>query len=124
MHLCRLQSRLEVDTNDIHNEAVEGQKLFDDFIAEGGRWYCAELWSQRRLKHYSIFKITRMSSMIPIYNLHYDNVWGNFLRPPHGTTPLSTGILYVKCYKNSKFHSVYSISETEDKENIKSAAKI
>ena len=21
------------------------------------------------------------------YNLHYDDVWGDFLRPPHGTTP-------------------------------------
>ena len=22
-----------------------------------------------------------------IYNLHYDDVGGDFLRPPHGTTP-------------------------------------
>ena len=31
-----------------------------------------------------------MGSMIPKeikYNLHYDDVRGNFLRPPHGTTP-------------------------------------
>ena len=21
------------------------------------------------------------------YNLHYDDVWGDFLRPPYGTTP-------------------------------------
>ena len=31
-----------------------------------------------------------MSTMIPKeikYNLHYDDVWGNFLGPPHGTTP-------------------------------------
>ena len=35
----------------------------------------------RRLKRYSIFKITRMGSMIPKeikYNLHYDDVQGDF----------------------------------------------
>ena len=34
---------------------------------------------QRRLKHYSIFKITKMGSIIPKemkYNLHYDDVLG------------------------------------------------
>ena len=46
--------------------------------------------TQHRLKWYSIFKITRMGSMIPKeikYNLHYNDVRGEFLRPPHGTTP-------------------------------------
>ena len=23
------------------------------------------------------------------YNLHYDDVWGDFLRPLHGTTPVT-----------------------------------
>ena len=37
---------------------------------------------------YSIFKITRMGSMIQKeikYNLHYHDVRGDFLRPPNGT---------------------------------------
>ena len=45
---------------------------------------------QRRRKRYSILKITRMGPVIPKeikYNLHYDNVRGDFLRPPHGSTP-------------------------------------
>ena len=45
---------------------------------------------QRRLKLYLIFKITRMGSMTPKevkYNLHYGDVRGDFLRPPHDTTP-------------------------------------
>ena len=44
----------------------------------------------RQLKWYSIFKIIRMSSMIPKeikYNLHYGDVLGDFLRLLHGTTP-------------------------------------
>ena len=44
--------------------------------------------SLRWLERYSIFKINKMGSMIPKeikYNLHYDDVRGHFLRPPHGT---------------------------------------
>ena len=53
----------------------------------------------RRLKRYSIFKITRIGSMIPKeikYNLHYDDVRGDFLRPPHGTTPATVEYNKVK----------------------------
>ena len=50
--------------------------------------HCSLRGCIRRLKRYSIFKITRMCSMVPKeirYNLHHDNVRGGFLRPPHGT---------------------------------------
>ena len=30
-----------------------------------------------------------------IYNLHYDGVRGDVLRPPHGTTPAAVKIKYV-----------------------------
>ena len=46
----------------------------------------------KRYRRYSIFKITRMGSMIQKeikYNLHCDDVRGDFLRPPHGTTPVA-----------------------------------
>ena len=36
------------------------------------------------------FKIIRIGPMIPEkikYNLRYDDVRGDFLRPPHGTSP-------------------------------------
>ena len=50
-------------------------------------------------KGYLIIKITRMGSMIPKeikYNLHNDDVWGDFLRPPHSTTPVTVSKIKVK----------------------------
>ena len=42
-----------------------------------------------RAKRYSIFKVTRMGSKEIKYNLHYDDVRGDFLRPTHDTTPVT-----------------------------------
>ena len=42
------------------------------------------------LRRYLILKITRMGTMIPKeikYNLHYNDVLGDLLRPQHRTTP-------------------------------------
>ena len=40
-----------------------------------------------------------MSPMIPkdqkIYNLHHDDVRGDVLRPPHGTTPAAVKIISI-----------------------------
>ena len=52
--------------------------------------------TQRRLKRYSIFKITGMGSIIQKeikYNLHYDDVRGDFLQPPHGTTEATVELI-------------------------------
>ena len=50
---------------------------------------------EHRLKRYSIFKMTRMGSVIPKeikYNMHYDDVRGDFFTPPHGTTPATVQV--------------------------------
>ena len=47
------------------------------------------------------------------YNLHYDDVRGDLLRPPHGTTPATVEIKVKKdCLLKQKTHTKLRKSET------------